>query len=128
MKTSAAWLIEHAGFGKGFSLPGSRAALSTKHTLALTNTGGATSAELRELARHIQVGVRKASGIFLTPEPLIVGAYPLPVRRDGLQNVEARRAPCGPDGRQDAGDCREHRVDDQQHPRDGDPVEALVLQ
>ena len=74
VKTSAAWLIEHAGFSKGFALPGSRAALSTKHTLALTNTGGATSAELRELARHIQVGVRKASGIFLTPEPLIVGA------------------------------------------------------
>ena len=74
VKTSAAWLIEHAGFAKGFALPGSRAALSTKHTLALTNTGGATSAELRELARHIQVGVRKASGIFLTPEPLIVGA------------------------------------------------------
>ena len=74
VKTSAAWLIEHAGFSKGFALPGSRAALSTKHTLALTNRGDATSAEVRELARHIQVGVRKASGIFLTPEPLIVGA------------------------------------------------------
>jgi len=74
VKTSAAWLIEHAGFSKGFALPGSRAALSSKHSLALTNTGGATSAELRELARHIQVGVRNASGIFLTPEPLIVGA------------------------------------------------------
>ena len=73
VKTSAAWLIEHAGFSKGFALPGSRAAVSTKHTLALTNTGGATSAEVRELARHLQVGVRKASGIFLTPEPLIVG-------------------------------------------------------
>ena len=72
VKTSAAWLIEHAGFAKGFALPGSRAALSTKHVLALTNTGGATAAELRELARHVQVGVRNASGIFLTPEPLIL--------------------------------------------------------
>ena len=73
-KTSAAWLIENAGFGKGFALPGSAAALSTKHTLAITNRGGATSGQITDLARHLRDGVRDAYGIELEPEPLIVGA------------------------------------------------------
>lgn len=71
-KTSAAWLIEHAGFRKGFGLS-ERASLSTKHTLALTNRGGATAADIVELARHIQAGVREAYGITLHPEPNLVG-------------------------------------------------------
>lgn len=74
VKTSAAWLIENAGFSKGFALPGSRAALSSKHTLALTNRGGATAAELLALAAHIRDGVRDAYGIALVPEPVLVGA------------------------------------------------------
>jgi UDP-N-acetylmuramate dehydrogenase len=74
VKTSAAWLIEHAGFAKGFALPGSAAAVSTKHTLAITNRGGATSGQLADLARHLRDGVRDAYGISLEPEPLMVGA------------------------------------------------------
>jgi UDP-N-acetylmuramate dehydrogenase len=71
-KTSAAWLIEHAGFGPGFGLPGP-AALSTKHTLAITNRGGATSAGILALAREMREGVRVAFGVELVPEPLLVG-------------------------------------------------------
>jgi UDP-N-acetylmuramate dehydrogenase len=74
VKTSAAWLIERAGFGKGFGLPGSGAALSSKHTLALTNRGDATSEELLALARHIRDGVREAFGINLVPEPNVLDA------------------------------------------------------
>jgi len=74
VKTSAAWLIENAGFARGFALPGSHAAVSTKHTLALTNRGGATGAELLELARHLRDGVRENFGIDLVPEPVVVGA------------------------------------------------------
>ncbi len=73
VKTSAAWLIERAGFGRGFALPGSRAALSSKHTLALTNTGGASGDEVVALARHIRDGVRAAFGVTLEPEPMLVG-------------------------------------------------------
>lgn len=71
VKTSAAWLISHAGFGKGHGLPGP-AALSTKHVLALTNRGGATSADLRALAEEVLAGVREAFGIDLVPEPVIL--------------------------------------------------------
>ena len=71
VKTSAAWLIVHAGFTKGYGLPG-RAALSTKHVLALTNRGGATSAEIRALAEEVRAGVRDAFGIELVPEPVIL--------------------------------------------------------
>lgn len=75
VKTSAAWLIEHAGFGKGFAVePGARASLSTKHTLALTNRGAATAADVLELARTVRDGVRAAYGIELVPEPVMVGA------------------------------------------------------
>jgi UDP-N-acetylmuramate dehydrogenase len=72
VKTSAAWLIERAGFAKGYGLPGP-AALSTKHTLALTNRGTATAADLLALAREVRDGVRAAYGIVLEPEPVLVG-------------------------------------------------------
>ncbi|MGN6792541.1 MAG: UDP-N-acetylmuramate dehydrogenase, partial [Streptosporangiaceae bacterium] len=73
VKVPAAWLIEHAGFGKGY--PGRGAArISAKHTLALTNTGGATTAELIDLAREIAAGVRSHFGIELAHEPVLVGA------------------------------------------------------
>jgi UDP-N-acetylmuramate dehydrogenase len=72
IKTSAAWLIERAGFGKGFGLPGP-AALSTKHTLALTNRGGASAGDLVVLARAIRDGVAEAFGVALEPEPRLVG-------------------------------------------------------
>ena len=72
VKTSAAWLIEHAGFGKGFGLPGA-VSLSTKHTLALTNRGGGTTDELVALARTVRDGVRDAFGLTLEPEPVLVG-------------------------------------------------------
>ena len=71
-KVSAAWLIEQAGFAKGFGL-NDRATLSTKHTLALTNRGNATSNDIIELARHIQSGVQEKFGIELKPEARLVG-------------------------------------------------------
>ncbi len=73
VKTSAAWLISHAGFDRGYSLPGSRAAVSTKHTLALTNRGGATATEILDLARHIRQGVEECFGVRLENEPVFVG-------------------------------------------------------
>ncbi|HAQ58958.1 MAG TPA: UDP-N-acetylenolpyruvoylglucosamine reductase [Microbacterium sp.] len=72
VKISAGWLIEHAGLRKGFSLPRSRAALSTKHALALTNRGGASAAELAELARFVQRRVHAEFGLLLQPEPVLV--------------------------------------------------------
>jgi UDP-N-acetylmuramate dehydrogenase len=73
VKVSAAWLIEHAGLRKGFSLPRSRAGLSTKHALALTNRGGATAGEVAELARFIQQRVQSEFGLILQPEPVLFG-------------------------------------------------------
>jgi UDP-N-acetylmuramate dehydrogenase len=75
LKLSAAWLIENAGFGKGFGLDrgAGRVAVSTKHTLALTNRGGATTAELLDLARVIRDGVEQRFGIRLRPEAHLVG-------------------------------------------------------
>ncbi len=73
VKVSAAWLIEHSGIGKGFRLPRSRAALSSKHALALTNRGGASAAELAQLARFIQGRVQAEFGLILQPEPVLVG-------------------------------------------------------
>ena len=58
VKTSAAWLIDHAGFGKGYGLPGP-AALSTKHILAVTNRGGAAAADVLALAREVRDGVAR---------------------------------------------------------------------
>jgi len=72
VKTSAAWLIERSGFGKGYGLPGS-AALSTKHTLAITNRGSATTADVVTLAREIRDGVLEAFGVSLVNEPVLVG-------------------------------------------------------
>ena len=71
VKTSAAWLIEQSGFGKGYGRP--PATLSTKHALALTNRGGATAADLLGLAREIRAGVRERFGITLVPEPTLWG-------------------------------------------------------
>ena len=73
VKVSAAWLIEQAGIGKGFRLPRSRAGLSTKHALALTNRGGASAEELAELARFIRARVHAEFGLLLQPEPVLVG-------------------------------------------------------
>ncbi len=73
LKTSAAWLIERAGFPKGFALPGSRARISTKHTLAITNAGGATAVQVAELARAIRDGVHDTFGVALVNEPVLVG-------------------------------------------------------
>jgi UDP-N-acetylmuramate dehydrogenase len=73
VKLSAAWLIEAAGISRGFRLPGSRAAISSKHTLALTNTGGATADEVGQLARFVQGRVAAEFGIILQPEPVLVG-------------------------------------------------------
>jgi UDP-N-acetylmuramate dehydrogenase len=72
VKTSAAWLIERAGFGRGHAR--GRVGISTKHTLALVNRGGATTAELLGLAREIAAGVEAAFGVRLAPEPVLVGA------------------------------------------------------
>ena len=71
-KVSAAWLIEHAGLAKGYGLPGP-ASLSTKHTLALTNRGGASAADLVEIARAVRDRVHEAYGVLLEPEPVLVG-------------------------------------------------------
>ena len=71
VKTSAAWLIERAGFHKGYG--NGRVGISTKHTLALVNRGGATTAELMALAREIAAAVRERFGIELHPEPVLVG-------------------------------------------------------
>jgi len=71
IKTSAAWLIERAGFPRGYG--DGRVGISTKHTLALVNRGGASTAELMALAREIAGGVRKRFGVALAPEPVLVG-------------------------------------------------------
>ena len=71
VKTSAAWLIERAGFVKGYAR--GPVALSTKHPLALTNRGGATTEELLGLAREVRDGVFAAHGIGLVNEPVLVG-------------------------------------------------------
>jgi UDP-N-acetylmuramate dehydrogenase len=74
-KSSAAWLIEQAGFGKGYTsaAAGDRVSLSTKHTLALTNRGGATTEELLTLAREVRDGVEERFGVRLVNEPVTVG-------------------------------------------------------
>lgn len=75
VKLSAAWLIEQAGIERGFALPGSRAAVSSKHTLALTNRGGATGEQVAELARFVQARVENQFGVHLVPEPVLVGLH-----------------------------------------------------
>jgi UDP-N-acetylmuramate dehydrogenase len=73
VKLSAAWLIEKSGIHKGFALPGSKAAISSKHALAITNKGGATAEEVIQLARYIQTQVSNKFGINLVPEPNLIG-------------------------------------------------------
>ncbi|MCU1574122.1 MAG: UDP-N-acetylenolpyruvoylglucosamine reductase [Micrococcaceae bacterium] len=78
VKLSAAWLIDKAGYAKGFGLdPDSasagRAALSTKHTLAITNRGGATAADVLAIAREVRNGVQRRFGLQLEAEPLLIG-------------------------------------------------------
>jgi len=72
LKVPAAWLIEHAGFAKGYGASGP-ARVSSKHTLALVNAGSATTADLLALAREIVEGVRARFGVTLTPEPILIG-------------------------------------------------------
>jgi UDP-N-acetylmuramate dehydrogenase len=72
VKTSAAWLIDHAGFAKGHGNPHG-IAISTKHVLALTNRGAGTTTELVALAQEIARGVETAFGVALHPEPVFVG-------------------------------------------------------
>ncbi|MEU4839149.1 UDP-N-acetylmuramate dehydrogenase [Nocardia testacea] len=73
VKFSAGWLIERAGFAKGFPGPDAPARLSTKHTLALTNRGDATAADIVALARMVRDGVAERFGVVLVPEPVTVG-------------------------------------------------------
>lgn len=81
VKLSAAWLIDQAGFGKGYGLEGTdgfqiaggRASLSTKHTLAITNRGTASAADILAIARAVRAGVAERFGITLVNEPLLIG-------------------------------------------------------
>ena len=80
VKLSAAWLIQHSGFDKGFGLEGEaaelaggRASLSTKHTLAITNRGGASTTDIAAIARAVRAGVEESFGVRLVPEPVVVG-------------------------------------------------------
>ncbi len=74
VKTSAAWLIDHAGFHKGYRVSeDAPAGLSTLHTLALTNRGGASAQDIATLAKTVQDGVETAYGIRLVPEPVVIG-------------------------------------------------------
>ncbi|MFE3291318.1 UDP-N-acetylmuramate dehydrogenase [Rhodococcus sp. NPDC059234] len=72
-KLSAGWLIERAGFAKGYPGADAPARLSTKHTLALTNRGHASTGDLLALARDVRDGVQEAFGVRLEPEPVAVG-------------------------------------------------------
>jgi UDP-N-acetylmuramate dehydrogenase len=73
VKLAAGWLVEHAGFGRGYPGNDAAARLSTKHALAVTNRGNATTADVIALARTVRDGVQAAFGIHLTPEPCLVG-------------------------------------------------------
>ena len=70
-KVSAAWLVEHSGFAKGYE--SGRVGISRKHALALVNRGGATSAEILALKDRIQRQVAEIWGVWLEPEPVMVG-------------------------------------------------------
>ncbi|WP_129656490.1 UDP-N-acetylmuramate dehydrogenase [Rothia halotolerans] len=80
IKLSAAWLIQHAGFTRGFGLDGEaagiaggRSSLSTKHTLAVTNRGGASAGDVLAIARTVRDGVQEAFGVRLEAEPVLLG-------------------------------------------------------
>jgi UDP-N-acetylmuramate dehydrogenase len=70
-KVSAAWLVEHSGFAKGFTL--GNVGISRKHALAIVNRGGATAAEIFDLKYMIEQRVREQWGVQLMPEPVFVG-------------------------------------------------------
>jgi len=70
-KVSAAWLVEHSGFARGYSL--GRAGISSKHALAIVNRDGATAAEILALRNQIQHRVEEIWGVRLEPEPVLVG-------------------------------------------------------
>jgi UDP-N-acetylmuramate dehydrogenase len=70
-KIPAAWLIEQAGFGKGYAR--GAAGISSRHTLALVNRGGATAKEILALAERISEAVEERFGIRLQREPELVG-------------------------------------------------------
>jgi len=75
VKVPAAWLIDRAGFPKGYaSAESGAAALSAKHVLAITNRGGASAADVLALAREIRDRVREQLGVCLVNEPVLVGA------------------------------------------------------
>ena len=74
VKLAAGWLVERAGFAKGYPGEGAQARLSTKHALAVTNRGGASTADVIALARAVRDGVQRTFGIELTPEPILIGA------------------------------------------------------
>lgn len=71
VKVPAAWLIEKAGFRKGYRL--GQVGISTNHSLAIVNLGGATSMEVILLKDEIQTAVESLFGISLQPEPIFVG-------------------------------------------------------
>lgn len=73
VKLAAGWLVERSGFGKGYPGPDGSVRLSTKHALAMTNRGDATTADLINLARTVRDGVLSRFGIELTPEPVLIG-------------------------------------------------------
>jgi UDP-N-acetylmuramate dehydrogenase len=74
VKLAAGWLVEQAGFGKGYpDVDSARCRLSTKHALALSNRGGAGAADVVALARTVRDGVRDVFGVTLVPEPMLVG-------------------------------------------------------
>ncbi|MGH3576085.1 MAG: UDP-N-acetylmuramate dehydrogenase [Mycobacterium sp.] len=74
VKLAAGWLVEQAGFGKGYpDVDDARCRLSTKHALALTNRGGASADDVVSLARTVRDGVRDVFGITLASEPVLVG-------------------------------------------------------
>ena len=90
IKTSAAWLIERAGFHKGYGDPAT-IAISSKHSLALTNRGAGTTAQLVALASEIAGGVRDTFGVSLMPEPVFVGHEWKPLTAEGRICVDYRR-------------------------------------
>ena len=74
VKLAAGWLVEQAGFGKGYPAIGDAPCrLSTKHALAVTNRGGAGTGDVLALARAVRDGVRDVFGVTLVPEPVLVG-------------------------------------------------------
>lgn len=98
VKTSAAWLIDHAGFHKGFAFSDDApASLSTLHTLALTNRGQARAQDVMDLAAAVQKGVRKSFGIDLVPEPVILQGWKAP---HGLSDTDREAGRNTSDGRE----------------------------